>query len=155
MVNGTGEQEMDLGTRNKKVGKIKLFLVMVFSLVCLCIVKYPKREDFIMTPSTHQQVIYMKVDNAKIDKDYKIGFALYDLECQQVQICVWLPLDDKKTMRTEDKNISICINGEEVETYKQIFGTTGWPRYVMYLLTNVEEGSQITFSYKGNVARMQ
>ena len=134
--------------------------VVIISLVAIVVILFfvwtqtPKREGLIMTPSTHEQIVFFEINNAKIDKDYEVDFALYDKECGYVQICINVPWSDKEGLRGQNENITILVDDVKVEGYGQIFHTTKWQKYVIYLLEGIKEGSKITFEYKGNVVEM-
>lgn len=140
-----------------KTAKRKIIIVVLVSIAVLFLfvwVQIPKREELVMTPSTHEQIIFLEVNNAKFDEDYEVDFALYDKECGYVQICVKVPRSEKEGLRGQNEDISIKVNNVEVEEYGQIFHTAKWKKYVIYLLDGIEEDSKITFEYKGNVVEM-
>ena len=139
---------------NKTKRRIIVALVVIAMLILFVWIQIPKREELIMTPSTHEQIMFLTVNNAEFDDGYEVDFALYDKECDYVQICVTVPRSQKVGLRGQNEDISIKVNDEEVEAYGQIFHTAKWQKYIIYLLEDVEEGSKVTFEYKGNVVEM-
>ena len=144
--------DSDIKTEKRKI--IIVVLVAIAVLLLFVWAQIPKREELIMTPSTHEQIVFLEVNNAEFDEDYEVDFALYDKECGYVQICVKVPWSEKEGLRGQNEDISIKVNNVVVEGYGQIFHTTKWQKYVIYLLEDIEEGSTVTFEYKGNVVEM-
>lgn len=140
--------------KSKKKQIVAMILAVIVVVVFFVWVLIPKREELIMTPSTHEQIVFLEVDNAKLDKDYEVEFAVYDKECSYVQICIKEPDELANSLRYQGDNITILVNGTKADVYDTIYYSTRWQKYVMYLLYDIEEGSTITFAYKGKVVEM-
>lgn len=141
----------------KKTTKKLVTAVLVFALICIALFLHwwiNQRKGLYVTPSSHKQIAFLQADQKKLGADYRIAFAYYDRECCYVEICVKDTLDEAKSIRGRNHDITIAINGLERGSYDQVFSSIGRQRYVIFLLDEVEEGSTITFAYRDNIVTM-
>lgn len=141
----------------KKTTKKLVTAVLVFALICIALFLHwwiNQRKGLHVTPSSHKQIAFLQADQKKLGADYRIAFAYYDRECRYVEICVKDTLDEAKSIRGRNHDITIAINGLERGSYDQVFSSIGRQRYVIFLLDEVEEGSTITFAYRDNIVTM-
>lgn len=139
----------------KKTTKKLVTAVLVFALICIALfLHWWINQGLYVTPSSHKQIAFLQADQKKLGADYRIAFAYYDRECRYVEICVKDTLDEAKSIRGRNHDITIAINGLERGSYDQVFSSIGRQRYVIFLLDEVEEGSTITFAYRDNIVTM-
>lgn len=141
----------------KKTTKKFVTAVLVFVLICIALFLHwwiNQRKGLYVTPSSHKQIAFLQADQKKLGADYHIAFAYYDRECRYVEICVKDTLDEIKSIRDRDADITIAVNGVERAGYDQVFSSIGRQRYVVFLLDEVEEGSTITFAYGDNIVTL-
>ena len=141
----------------KKTTKKLVTAVLVFALICIALFLHwwiNQRKGLYVTPASHKQIAFLQADQKKLGADYRIAFAYYDRECRYVEICVKDTLDEAKSIRGRNHDITIAINGLERGSYDQVFSSIGRQRYVIFLLDEVEEGSTITFAYRDNIVTM-
>ena len=141
----------------KKTTKELVTVVLVLALICIALFLHwwiNQRKGLYVTPSSHKQIAFLQADQKKLGADYRIAFAYYDRECRYVEICVKDTLDEAKSIRGRNHDITIAINGVERGSYEQVFSSIGRLRYVIFLLDEVEEGSTITFAYGDNIVTM-
>lgn len=141
----------------KKTTKKLVTAVLVFVLICIALFLHwwiNQRKGLYVTPSSHKQIAFLQAHQKKLGADYHIAFAYYDRECHYVEICVKDTLDEAKSIRGRNADITIAINGLERGNYDQVFSSIGRQRYVVFLLDEVEEGSTITFAYGDNIVTL-
>lgn len=144
---------MALAIKRKK----RILIISLFALICIALFLHwwiNQRKGLYVTPSSHKQIAFLQADQKKLGADYRIAFAYYDRECRYVEICVKDTLDEAKSIRGRNHDITIAINGLERGSYDQVFSSIGRQRYVIFLLDEVEEGSTITFAYRDNIVTM-
>lgn len=141
----------------KKTTKKLISTILLLALICIALFLHwwiNQRKGLYVTPSSHKQIAYLQADQKKLGADYRIAFAYYDRECRYVEICVKDTLDEAKSIRGRNADITIAVNGVERAGYDQVFSSIGRQRYVIFLLDEVEEGSTITFAYGDNIVTM-
>lgn len=141
----------------KKTTKKLISTILLLALICIAFFLHwwiNQRKGLYVTPSSHKQIAYLQADQKKLGADYRIAFAYYDRECRYVEICVKDTLDEAKSIRGRNADITIAVNGVEREGYAQVFSSIGRQRYVIFLLDEVEEGSTITFAYGDNIVTL-
>lgn len=145
---------MGLDIRRKR----QILGIFLLAVVCIAFFLHryiTQREDLYVTPSSHKQLDYLQMDQEKLGTDYSIAFAYYDRECRYVEICVKDALHTEKSIRNQNADIRISVNGIDRGRYDQVYSSIGRQRYVIYLLDEVEEGSTITFVYKDSTVTMR
>ena len=141
----------------KKSTKKLISTILLLALFCIALFLHwwiNQRKGLYVTPSSHKQIAYLQADQKKLGADYRIAFAYYDRECRYVEICVKDTLDEAKSIRGRNADITIAVNGVERAGYDQVFSSIGRQRYVVFLLDEVEEGSTITFAYGDNIVTL-
>lgn len=141
----------------KKTTKKLISTILLLALICIALFLHwwiNQRKGLYVTPSSHKQIAYLQTDQKKLGADYRIAFAYYDRECRYVEICVKDTLDEAKSIRGRNADITIAVNGVERAGYDQVFSSIGRQRYVIFLLDEVEEGSTITFAYGDNIVTL-
>lgn len=98
-----------------------------------------------MTPSTHENTEFLSINNAQLNKDIFLRFALYDAECEYVQLCFSVPKLDRTLI--DGNKITLNIDGNTVDQHSLITRTTWRRQYVMFLLSDVKSFSKIDFTY--------
>ncbi|ESL01911.1 hypothetical protein GCWU000282_02729 [Catonella morbi ATCC 51271] len=143
MAYGNGGKEMDLVIKHKKLS------IMITALIVLAIcwaVIFPTNSELIKTPSTHENVIYYSVDsNKRLKGNRFLRFALYDLECNYVQLCFSADKGDGELSAW--KNVSVHVN-DKVYGYTIAGVSSSWKRdYIAFLIEDVNQDDKISFSY--------
>ncbi len=141
----------------KKTTKKLISTILLLALICIVLFLHwwiNQKKGLYVTPSSHKQIAYLQADQKKLGADYRIAFAYYDRECRYVEICVKDTLDEAKSIRGRNADITIAVNGVERAGYDQVFSSIGRLRYVIFMLDEVEEGSTITFAYRDNIVTM-
>lgn len=128
-----------------------IFLIIGVGLMIMQTV--PTKEDLILTPSTHKEIQYVQVDSDKFGTKEKIHLALYDPECDCMEVCIAIPKSSDENELI--KNMVVYIDGNQVEKYTHIKHTTWWKNYAIVLIEDVKEWNEMRLEYDGYVVEFQ
>lgn len=122
--------------------------------ICLLIIQtFPTKEDLISTPSTHKEVQYIQIDETKLGEKEEVEFALYDPECDYIQVCIAIPKssDDNQVF----KNLTIYVDDKKVEKYTKVYHESIWKQYVIILFEDMEDWNEMRLERDGYVVEFQ
>lgn len=125
-----------------------LFLVLCIVIAWLIYLQLTEKKNLIMTPSSHEQVIFLETKNERLSSKHKVYFCLYDRECEYLQVCIKVPKDDR-TFWQQD-SLTFLIDDEKRKDYSYIGHTTWKSKYVIILLDHVPEFETFQCMYGGS-----
>ena len=136
MAYGNGGKEMDLVIKHKKLSIMITALIVL--AICWAVIFHTNSELI--------NVIYYSVDsNKRLKGNRFLRFALYDLECNYVQLCFSADKGDGELSAW--KNVSVHVN-DKVYGYTIVEVSSSWKRdYIAFLIEDVNQDDKISFSY--------
>lgn len=135
-------EEERMGHRRIK-GILILFAVILLIAGVWVYRSIPKRADLIITPSTHKEIMYLEIGENVGDSECRIAFALYDPECDYVEICFTMNHDGEFL----PENVMVTINGVQQERFSYTTHTSRWKTYTMLLFDEIGECDEVLFAY--------
>ncbi len=133
-----------MGIDTKKTAKIIIIILLIIGVVFV-INTYPFRSRLIMTPSSHDDVEYLDVQNKDLG-DNTIEFALYDTEVNVYQIC----FNGEPTIFSQPDHLKIYVDGRLLEKYSFMKHTTVWKNNTILLINDVETFQEMKIEYSGH-----
>ena len=133
-----------------------LFTIAITTLalaVILLLVVLPTNQRLISTASTHTNIDYLTSDTSLLNENRRLHFAIYDADCDMVQLCFSLRPNDRAFW--QGKKIAITINGTKVEKWEHFTFSTWKKDYFNFLLHDVPPGSLISFTYNGQTINIK
>ena len=136
---------------NKKK-RIKRIVLGVFVLVVALIWSLPKKKEYIQTPSTHSEVIFLDVEEKTFSNGSKVWFALYDSECEYIELCVSFPQGYVDPF-IESHTMEILKEGE-VPIGWSFISNSGyrqniWRQHLVILIEDAADCNEFTLRYLG------
>ncbi len=125
-----------------------LFLLCCIIALRLLYLQLTEKRNLIMTPSTHNQVVFLETKNERLSSKYKVRFCLYDPECDYIQVCIKIPKDDR-TLRSNPDKLTFLIDGRERPGYSHLTTTTWKGDYFIILIDQVPEFEKFECTYEG------
>lgn len=136
----------------KSYGKIILAVILIVLLAAVLIgiiINQRLKAGRIMTPSSHEQIEYLNVDTISKSQGYNMIFALYDPECEYVQLCMTVPKSDER-MSQYISDMELSVDSIDREKISFAYHSEWGRRYAIILLEEVDESfSEIHFGYGG------
>ena len=142
---------MVLNSTHKKIKKVSfllLSLAVIFSIFFFN--TYPKRSNLIMTPSSHEMVEFLKIDQNQLG-DYIVEFAIYDKECDYYQICFRAKSNNTDIVRGENM-LKIYADGEGVQPFSFMTETSFWKKNIIVLLKEYPRGMKLVIEYRNDIS---
>lgn len=133
-------------------------ILLVTSMLLIFLILYwtfvvPTDCQLVSTPSTHKNIYHLSADSAHLAGNRWLRFAVYDADCDVVQLCFSLKKGDRDLW--DGEKIILTVDGEERGKYS-MFAHTTWKRtYFSFLIEDVSEGSLITFTYNGQTISIE
>lgn len=141
---------MALVTKQKK---IKLVVIIIFIFIIATTVfwagTYPHRSTLIMTPSSHEKIEYLQIENNRLGNS-KIEFAIYDEECDYYEIC----FSDAQALFSERDKLNIYLDSKKLEEYSFIRHTSFWKDNTIIIFNNTPKFQKLTIDYAGKTATL-
>ena len=115
---------------------------------------FPRKKDFIMTPSTHQEIEFLSVEPSKLTNKVKVYFALYDKACNYGQICISIPKDnDSVIVRDMAHQFNFFID-DVLVGYSMTGEYTFWRDYIIFLFKDMPDWDEIVVEFDGKEAKI-
>ena len=132
--------------------KRKRIILGVLILVVALIWSLPKKKEYIQTPSTHAEAIFLDVPENKFSNGSKIWFALYDPECEYIELCLSFPQGDVDPF-IESHRMEV-VQKEETQMGWSFISHSGyrqniWRQHLVILIEVGAECNELTFRYLG------
>lgn len=109
-------------------------------LLAICFVLYQihsERADLVATPSTHNQIKWLDIDDACWKNNCKVRYCLYDEECNYIQVCLVLP--NRNSFFSDAPAMRIFVDGREILVYERNTDSTWRGQYLNVFLSDIEE----------------
>jgi len=136
---------------NKKK-RIKRIVLGILVLVVALIWSLPKKKEYIITPSTHDEVIFLDVEEKAFSNGSKVWFALYDPECEYIELCLSFPqgyVDPHMEAHTmeilKEGNAQISWAHASYSRYRKNI----WRKHLVILVENAGNYNEVTLRYLG------
>ena len=137
---------------NKKK-RIKRIVFGILVLVVALIWSLPKKKDYIQTPSTHDEVIFLDVEEKTFSNGSKVWFALYDPECEYIEVCLSYPQRDFNFHHEVDK-MGFAVDGNDLGSWSFIghsnYRKCVWRKHLVILIEDASEYRELTLDYLGD-----
>lgn len=133
----------------KKKRIISIVAVVIVVLLVIWKSKVDKK-DLIATPSTHENITFLKTEGDDFIDGHKVFFCLYDEDCDYIQFCIRTSRNNE-TLWHHPNDICFYVDDEKYPDYRYLSDTTWNKRYVTFLLENVTEFETIRCEYAGNI----
>ncbi len=141
---------MTLVTKPKKIKLIfKITFVLIVALVAFWAKTYPHRNELIMTPSSHEKIEYLQVENNRLGNS-KIEFVLYDEECDYYEIC----FSGAEDLFSEREKLNIYADGKKIVEHSFIRHSSFWKDNTIILLYNIQKFHKLTIDYAEQTATL-
>lgn len=136
---------------NKKK-RIKRIVFGILVLVVALIWSLPKKKDYIQTPSTHDEVIFLDIEEKTFSNGSKVWFALYDPECDYIEICLSFPQGYVDPF-IESHTMEVLKEGK-VQIGWSIISHSGyrqniWRQHLVILIEDATDYNEVTLRYLG------
>lgn len=136
-----------------KINRMKWIFLSFFAFAIALIWSLPKKKEFIYTPSTHNEVIFLDVEGKTFSNGSKVWFALYDPECEYIEVCLSFPQGDVDPFM-QAHTMEILKEGNTQIEWAHIscsgYRQNIWRQHLIILVKNAENYKEITLRYLGD-----
>lgn len=127
----------------------------VFLVLCIltAIVVYSHMDwerNLIMTDSTHENIVYLKMDNADFIPEHKVMFCIYDSDSHEIQLCLKEFSKDKRFFQFRPAAVEYYVDDRKIDSCSWLSQTEWWGKYDIVLLKNVSDFETIKCVYDKN-----
>ena len=135
-----------MGLATKRLKFIILSFTIFAVVIAVCVI-FPTNTNLIMTPSTHEKIVFLHADASKFQEGVLLRFAIHDLDCDYVQFCFSVSKQD--TVSFDGSRLQILVDDNVIEKYSIISRTTWKRKYVMILISDIHSFSNIKLISEG------
>lgn len=125
---------------------------IILILISISVNTFLKKE-LIITPSTHEDLEFVKIENRRIGTSEKIKFIVFEQLSDCIEVCMEIPRN-YNAMQYSAK-LQFYIDGEGKKDFlfasRSFLGKT----YVMFLFEGVEKWESVKMQYMDNAIEFQ
>lgn len=147
MIYGNGGKVTVLVIKKHCSHFLKIAIPIGIILVIALFIAVPRQKELIITPSAHDDIEFLDISSGEFPNNIKIKFAVYDIECDCIQICVSVTNNYLELFKR--KNVRIYINNNEVKNYYFVKNSSLFRDYINYVLEEPPIEGDIIFELFG------
>ena len=130
-----------------------LFLGSIILVLISISVNTFLKKELIITPSTHKEIEFVKIEDRCIGTSEKIKFIVFDQLSDYIEVCMEIPRN-YNAMQYSGK-LHFYIDGERKENFSFASRSFWGKTYVMFLIEGIEKWESVRIQYMDNVIEFQ